>query len=779
MKKSITRLNQYAKNSNSMESYLCFKKFIEFLEAKVNDENQSRRQFYQIVLDRLHSFPELMEDMSLEESKQYDEILQLVAAIVLPLMDDDNEAMLGLSIGISSDVFYATNAFYRLDDSMAKHKTAEEVQAKAAMHKQLQYNLVLQKVYGYDLPNKKELVHGVTDPVTGLNKYYRVNIDTRFVDVRIKPGMEAMANQPLDACFECENPLTQVEKLLSLDYFICSGFSLVTLTDITEQEALAQIAKSLLNLNDSNADAVFFNIERQLETILGTTDYRFGIMPLFTINKRVALPYENYVYSILVQASFKAGIPRKTFAEYLDHFLKKPNWIIYEANSTEQVLPEQLANALAAEGINYYCLVPVFFNEVLSGFMEVGAVKDVGPINELQGAKLKPTVPFISQYIKFLIEKFNTAIDGIVKNNFTNIQDSVQWKFNEVAWHYFRKHHIEKKNVPIEKVFFSQVYPLYGAVDIRNSTIERNKVLREDLTFQLQLLINLLTSLIEYSDDDKLQELLKVCQDWVEKMNWYVSVEQELELNDFLYSSVHPLILKLDKLPAETELKVKNYFLAVQEEDGEAFKKRRQLENSMEMLNRVVGQYYDLFRDELQLNYPCYFEKFRTDGIEYDIYIGQSIAPNIEFSLQHLDKLRLWQVQSMAAITKLTHSLLPQLEHPLKTTQLIFVNTRPIDISFRNDERRFDVEGAYNIRYHIVKKRIDKVHIKDSGERLTQPGKIAIVYFNEKDVAGYIENIHTMQQEKILLNDLEYLELEPLQGVAGLRALRVGVSLDA
>jgi hypothetical protein len=201
------------------------------------------------------------------------------------------------------------------------------------------------------------------------------------------------------------------------------------------------------------------------------------------------------------------------------------------------------------------------------------------------------------------------------------------------------------------------------------------------------------------------------------------------------------------------------------------------MENSMRMLNNVLGEYFESFNEELQADYPCYFEKFRTDGIEYDIYISLSISPHIHFSDQHLDKLTLWELESMAAITRLTQYIQPQLEHPLQTTQLIYVNGRTIDISFRNDEHRFDVEGAYNIRYQIVKKRIDKVHIRNTNERLTQPGKIAIVYFNEKDITTYIEEIARLQQRHILMNDMEMLHLEDLQGVAGLKALRVGVCL--
>ena len=182
-----------------------------------------------------------------------------------------------------------------------------------------------------------------------------------------------------------------------------------------------------------------------------------------------------------------------------------------------------------------------------------------------------------------------------------------------------------------------------------------------------------------------------------------------------------------------------------------------------------------MMKGEIQQAYPSYFEKFRTDGVEYDIYIGQSIAPDKPFNDIYLKNLRLLQLTSMAAIAKYSNALLPQLSKPVETTQLIFIHSQAIDIKFRKDEKRFDVEGAYNIRYHIVKKRIDKVSIKNKKERLTQPGKIALVYFSQKEADEYISYIRYLQEQNILTNDLEELDLEELQGVSGLKALRVGV----
>jgi hypothetical protein len=131
----------------------------------------------------------------------------------------------------------------------------------------------------------------------------------------------------------------------------------------------------------------------------------------------------------------------------------------------------------------------------------------------------------------------------------------------------------------------------------------------------------------------------------------------------------------------------------------------------------------------------------------------------------------------MAEITRLTHNLVPGLRIPLHTTQLVLVHSNPICITFRKDERKFDVEGGANIRYEVIKKRIDKVKVRESGERLTQPGKIAIVYTQTKESEEYEEYIHYLGRKNLLHSEVEKLELEDVQGISGLKAIRVAVKL--
>ena len=156
------------------------------------------------------------------------------------------------------------------------------------------------------------------------------------------------------------------------------------------------------------------------------------------------------------------------------------------------------------------------------------------------------------------------------------------------------------------------------------------------------------------------------------------------------------------------------------------------------------------------------------------MYIGQSITKQHKYDSLYLYNLRLWQLQTTYEMENVAYNLRKNLDYDLRVASLILVHSNPLSIEFRMDEKQFDVDGAYNIRYEIIKKRIDKAHLKGTKERLTVPGKIAIVYSQDKDADEYLKYIKFLQS-KNQLGKVELLELEDLQGVSGLKAIRVEV----
>ena len=62
---------------------------------------------------------------------------------------------------------------------------------------------------------------------------------------------------------------------------------------------------------------------------------------------------------------------------------------------------------------------------------------------------------------------------------------------------------------------------------------------------------------------------------------------------------------------------------------------------------------------------------------------------------------------------------------------------------------------------------------KGTNERITKPGNIVIVYSQEKDAQEYRTYLKFLASKGLLKEEVEDLALEDLQGVHGLRALRV------
>ncbi|NNF19498.1 MAG: GAF domain-containing protein, partial [Flavobacteriaceae bacterium] len=173
--------------------------------------------------------------------------------------------------------------------------------------------------------------------------------------------------------------------------------------------------------------------------------------------------------------------------------------------------------------------------------------------------------------------------------------------------------------------------------------------------------------------------------------------------------------------------------------------------------------------------FPHYFERYKTDGVEHNMYIGQSIAETREFEPLYLNNLRLWQLQVMCEMENAYYNLKSKLPVKLDVASLILVYNSALSIRFRMDEKHFDVDGTYNARYEVIKKRIDKSFIKGTEERLTQTGKLCIIYSQKKDELEYLRYIKFLKSKGYFTDNIEILELEGLQGVSGLKAIRAEI----
>ncbi len=762
----------------TINSVISFQPFYRYLKQKIKTEQTVKAKLYQTLLEKIESYPELKKPVEPKNLSKYEDLYELIYACMTGITTEDTESLWGLGAPKPGRIFYGTDnlccLFLDYDIQSKDASNGYSPEEHLGMERAFIYSLILSRYYDFNPLVKNEMIHSLIDPETQLSKYYRVNVDTRFVEISHKGALPALDFKKIEEQVHNNTLVKYLLQVLPLNNFTFTGFNIVYFTEFTEQYAIQLIKNMLLERNTKPKEQKMFDLIQVLKTIAGCKDVEYGFIPFVRLNHNLLLDFGQISSSVLLDFHKKTDNKADSGVQsILESFMRNPQAVLLNNSKSINEEGGKLAPILELTGMKAFALLPLFHNSELTGVLEVYARREKILTKKLL-IKIDATLPYIAQLMDVAVDNFQSMITRTVTEKFTSIQPAVHWRFREAAWSYLYDCLIEKKEIEIEHIAFEQLYPLYGAIDIRNSSVERNQALEADMRYQLNLLAETFAELKAAYPLPLLDKMIYECHKWLNHLESVFSAEESIHLNYFLEKEAWPALLHFKTLHPDSAAIVQNYCSSLNEETGKSHENRRNLEISTQMITKSLDAYFDAAETELQKSYPFYFEKYRTDGVEYDIFMGQSLAPHKAFDRIYLNNLRLWQLQSMAEISRLIQNMQPKMPKPLQVTLLIYVNSDPIDIHFRNDEKRFDVEGGYNVRYQMIKKRIDKVHIKQTNERLTQPGKIALVYSNKQDALEYISHIRYLQAQGILQDDLEELELEELQGVSGLRALRVG-----
>ncbi len=761
-------------------SQLSFRPLVEALKKNITEGNPGMKKLYGKVVKDVEAHPELLNpitDLSLLEP--HSELIEELLSAVFP--PTTRNFLYGVTLPFKLTTVYTSPHFKSIllkpgsnEINVPDNKTEAQLSEEKL---QFAYGMILQKYLGYNSPDNTRSVHSFTDPVTSVTKYMELRIDTRFIDVRPLGEMPKMPDSIMCPRTNRMKTITELMEEIPLDQFIFEGISVMRVNDVTEQEVISLIKNRLLELNMNPGSSSYQQLEEYIQSLIGIKDVKVGITPFFKVNG-------HYIYSEIHNSN---SLLFKHFYTNSDKDEVSDCCKMLFRDNDQPVLFEELNDTVMAEVdyLEYYyaqggrsiIVCPIKQDNELLGILEIVSEKP-GTLKPAHITRLEPAIPLFVLALEKGAENLNNKIDRVIKDKFTAVQPSVEWKFTEVALNYIvnRQHHEDAR---IERINFTEVYPLYGAIDIRNSSTERSHSIQLDLIEQLEMAQRVLRKAHLEMSFPLLQEIEFKLDKYIASASDVLLSEEEITIHEFMQNQVVSIFNHLHSTLPALKNDIEHYFAALDPQLNMIYHHRREYENSIARINETLARMIDKEQVSAQKVYPHYFERYVTDGVEFNIYMGQSIAPRKKFDELYLRNMKMWQLTVLAKAARVTHKLEAELSHPLKTTQLILSHSIPLSISFRTEERKFDVDGAYNIRYEIIKKRIDKVRIKDTNERLTQPGKIAIVYSQAKDAGEYMEYIEFLQNQKLIKpGPVEKLELEELQGVIGLKALRVDVNFD-
>ena len=631
---------------------------------------------------------------------------------------------------------------------------------------------ILGFVYNFKVDVKRPFYFNIPDKTTGTMKYYRAAFNGDFSEIIKTENTPILTEEDFKELLNNFENIDLWREKFPPNSYIFKGFGIINLFDVTAEEMLSSIKANLLE----GGDQLLTKLQSNLRDFYSLKDLKLGYSIFDNVNTKICETAVKKSNSIILNTSteincdsnyFCSGILEKVFKNHETFIISDVE--NYGKNTSKNLFYQNLHKA----NIKSIILIPIEATENGDlALLEIASPRAY-ELNSVNVNKLKDIIPVFEAAVKRTSEERQNVLEATIQEHYTSIHSAVKWRFYEAAEKYHLEHQTDE-NAKLDEIIFNDVYPLYGQSDIKGSSESRNKAIQEDLSTQLSLAINVLKDACKKESLPIYNELMFRVATYLTDVKKGLNAGDEINILEFLKRDIYPVFNHIKVLDTNLSEKVKIYMERLDKDLGVVYEKRKGYETSVNILNDKLAKYIDLKQKEAQKMYPHYFERYKTDGVEFNMYIGQSITKEDSFDEIYLYNLRLWQLQTMCEMENIAFNERKNMDEELRVASLILVHSNPMAIKFRMDEKQFDVDGAYNIRYEIIKKRIDKANIKGTNERLTIPGKIAIVYSQDKDALEYIKYINFLQSRN-QLGKIEFLELEDLQGVAGLKALRIEV----
>ena len=746
-----------------------FEPIILKLEQLVKTENNGDLTHKKRLLKRIEAFPELragISDTAIFEQQSL--LITELLADYFPAALTNNEIK-AVGLPYNSLIFNRTERF----KSILKDAGREfEFSIRDFDDQQLYIMsccIILNKFYGTRLDFGKPLFYDIPTS-EGIIKHYRVLYNADFLDIFPTDKAVPLTSEDVNQLMDNYDHLSLWQAKFPLESYILRGFAIITLFDATIENAVSIFKGKLLDFESSefqqSLNSIFSSIFRVRDLSVGYVMFCHegnGFSEMTMVQRK---------HSIILPAKTNPGADFLVLEQYWQMISDRQYLAISDVGKFVSKHPgHAIAGPLLDSKAGSFILAPVIKNAIILGVLEI-----VSPyirlLNSITARKLEVVMPYLSDKLEGIAVEMESYIQAMIQQKYTSLHPSVSWKFRQAI-------KAEYNEIPVEgqlredDIIFDNVVPLYGQVDVKGSSKSRNLSVKKDLEFQLSTALSLIQNIKEDEYTKQCARFNKELNELLVKVKTFFQADTEQLVTEYLAGVFQPWLMTIHE--DHYQEAIGEYKQALDKQTGMFHTYRQKFDHTISQINSYLGDILDEEQVNAQHIFPHYFERFKSDGIEHNLYVGQSVSPKLKFETYMLSDLRIWQLRIMWKLEYTHHLKLSELPYPLEVSSLILVYSTPISIRFRLDEKRFDVDGTYNARFEMVKKRIDKAHIKDTSERISQPQKITIVYTSEAEQREYLKYIAILQQEGKLSSVLESFEVEDLQDITGLKGLRVGV----
>lgn len=750
---------------------LSLERVFDFWESKASAGTSIEKMYARTVLDSVSHATILRSPISnMEIVEEYRREIEILLSAMFPEILTNNEIK-AASLPFFPAIFNMTS---RMKSILAKAPAGYRLEIKGIQDDEIYMaacSFLITAFYRTPVNYKRPLSFDIPDEEKGVIRHYRAFINGEFSQIKAKANTPSLSPEDIQFLMDNSQDIRLWKKMIPPGSYSFEGLALISLFDQTEDEALSELKQLLLEKDALQHEGTLTKLQSHLAQYLGIESVDIGFEAYSEVAGEIRALHGATRPSKLLGKYCEAAIDDCFCDASFETLIERMDSFAVSHVKELQDAPSPVIRRMYEQGVGSFIIAPLRFNDEIIAFLELTSPLQ-GVLNSMVSSKLRNVLPMFTVAVSRTILQHETELEAIVQDRFTSIHPSVSWKFISAAEQIYQSKVLGQKE-EVDEIIFKEVYPLYGQFDIRGSSDARNEAIQADLLEQLELAADVLKHAGTKAHLPICQQLLFRIDTFSQAIRQTLKDGDEVKVLDFLKREFDPVLDYLMTMDFMVTM-VNRYKAALFPGLGVIYRQRKRYEETVTMINEQISGYIDQQQVLAQKMFPHYFEKYKTDGVEFNAYIGQSLLQTGTFFPLHLKNLRLWQLILTCGIENLLHANRPELPLPLDISSLILVHSNPLAIRFRMDEKRFDVDGAYNIRYEIVKKRIDKAYIKGTRQRLTQPGKLAIVFSQDWEAEEYLQYIQYLQSIDYLDTQVERVELEDLQGASGLQAFIVG-----
>lgn len=751
-----------------------FNKLLNHYEALVGSDDEFISAKAKRVLKTAKAFPELRDGFSNPDilEKREKEISIILQDSFSPVLTK-NEIKTA-SVPFHNLIFNSSERFKSIietagDDFELKIKNMPEDDRYI-----IACTIVLAFCYGYNINFKRPFYYEIPD-ANGILRYYKILYNADFTEITPKKNAPKITQEDYEMLLDNFENIDLWKEKFPPNSYTFKGFVISNIFDVTDDQSISNIKSSLIGEDKRQDEGFMKNFYEIFQSLLGFKDIKVG----FSIYNDEEDIFER-VYGVGMNSFLLNDLETSKCSDALcswsyKRLLEEKKY--FSVSDVDRSYKKSKGKAphiksLYEQGLKSAIFAPIANDDGLMGILEIVS-KEPLVLNSINANKLEDVMPFIVSAVERSKNDEENLIEAIIQKECTSIHPSVHWRFVKEAKN-FIKDQFSGNEPTFNKIAFENIYPLYGQIDIKGSSEARNWATQQDLKIQLKSINSILESAYKIEALPIYEQYMYQVKDYLVGLDNNFQVDSEQQISSFFKDDIHDVLQHLYNANI-LKPEIDSYYNSIDEKVDVLYKHRKEYDDTIAHINKEMSALLDKKQVEAQAMYPHYFERFKTDGVEHNMYIGESITKEESFNPIYLYNLRLWQLQVMCEMENSYYLMKSGFPVSLDVASMILVFNQPLSISFRMDEKQFDVDGTYNARYEIVKKRVDKAYIKGTKERVTQKGKVSIVYSQKQDEIEYLRYIKFLQSKKYLDTDVEIVELQDLQAVTGLKAIRVSV----